>query len=159
MKFVRLTLDGELTEVTYQPIPVLYNPTQNSIKIRGVNHSINLRDIKNSWNYLREEWFGGRMAVREGVFWTAFLTYIFPWFLDIAKVYCAIMVCQAFYKEHRGSGNGDGKSGMQALVHYGKWYLIFCLIPFAVELIDQIGIKMKSDISKGGFPNNVYSGE
>lgn len=79
-----------------------------------------------------------------GVFWEAFLTYIFPWMLDIAKVLCAIKIAQAFYQEKRG-GRDEG-TGMGALVQYGKWYLIFWLIPWGVELIDQIGEKMFKDL-------------
>lgn len=81
-----------------------------------------------------------------GVFWKAFLTYIFPWMLDIAKVYCAIRICQAFYQEKRG-GRDEG-TGFGALVTYGKWYLVFWLIPWGVELIDQIGGGMFNDLQK-----------
>ncbi|MFQ3543617.1 hypothetical protein Q7A53_05980 [Halobacillus rhizosphaerae] len=79
-----------------------------------------------------------------GVFWDAFLTYIFPWMLDIAKVFCAVKIAQAFYQEKRG-GRDEG-TGFGALVTYGKWYLVFWLIPWGVELIDQIGNTMFNDL-------------
>jgi hypothetical protein len=84
----------------------------------------------------------------KGVFWSVFLTYIFPWMLDIAKVYCAIRVAQAFYQEKRG-GRDEG-TGFGALVQYGKWYLVFWLIPWGVELIDQIGGTMFNDLQQKG---------
>lgn len=80
----------------------------------------------------------------DGVFWDAFMTYIFPWLLDIAKVFCAIKVTQAFYMEKRG-GRDEG-TGMGAFVTYGKWYLLFWITPWAIELIDQIGSKMLFDL-------------
>lgn len=82
-----------------------------------------------------------------GVFWDAFMTYIFPWMLDIAKVFCAIKIAQAFYQERRG-GRDEG-SGFGAVVTYGKWYLVFWLIPWGVELIDQIGGKMLNELRAG----------
>jgi hypothetical protein len=85
----------------------------------------------------------------QGVFWKIFLVYIFPWMLDIAKVYCAIRVAQAFYQEKRG-GRDEG-TGFGALVQYGKWYLVFWLIPWGVELIDQIGGTMFNDLQKQGI--------
>lgn len=81
-----------------------------------------------------------------GVFWDAFITYIFPWFLDIASVYCAIKIAQGFFQEKRG-GKDDG-SGFSGLVTYGKWLLLFHLIPWGVMLIDQIGATMVSNLSK-----------
>ena len=79
-----------------------------------------------------------------GVFWDAFMTYIFPWMLDIAKVFCAIKIAQGFYQEKRG-GRDEG-TGFGAMVTYGKWYLVFWLIPFGVELIDQVGSKMLNEL-------------
>jgi len=84
-----------------------------------------------------------------GVFWKAFLVYIFPWMLDIAKVYCAIKICQAFYEEKRGGR--EGGTGFGALVQYGKWYLVFWLIPWGVELIDQLGGQMFNDLKTKGL--------
>jgi hypothetical protein len=86
-----------------------------------------------------------------GVFWDAFMTYIFPWMLDIAKVFCAIKIAQAFYQERRG-GRDEG-TGFGALVTYGKWYLVFWLIPWGVELIDQIGGKMLNELRQGASMN------
>jgi hypothetical protein len=86
-----------------------------------------------------------------GVFWDAFMTYIFPWMLDIAKVFCAIKIAQAFYQERRG-GRDEG-SGFGAVVQYGKWYLVFWLIPWGVELIDQIGGKMLNELRQGASMN------
>lgn len=83
-----------------------------------------------------------------GVFWDAFMQYIFPWMLDIAKVFCAIKIAQAFYQERRG-GRDEG-TGFGALVTYGKWYLVFWLIPWGVELIDEIGSKMLNELRTKG---------
>lgn len=100
-----------------------------------------------SGSFLKNRNYAGAVAIgSKGVFWTAFLTYIFPWMLDIAKVYCAIRICQAFYQEKRG-GRDEG-TGFGALVSYGKWYLVFWLIPWGVELIDQIGGEMFKDLHK-----------
>lgn len=79
-----------------------------------------------------------------GVFWQTFLTYIFPWMLDIAKVYCLVRIAQAFYQEKRGGR--DSGTGFQALLEHGKWYLIFWLLPIGVELIDQVGHRMFTDM-------------
>jgi hypothetical protein len=81
-----------------------------------------------------------------GVFWDTFMRYIFPWLMDIAKVYCVIKIAQGFYEEKRGGR--DGGSGIGTLVTYGKWYLMFQLIPFGVELIDQLGNRMLNDLLK-----------
>lgn len=75
-----------------------------------------------------------------GIFWKAFLEYIFPWILDIGKVYCCVRVAQAFYQERRG-GKDEG-TGIQALLTHGKWYLALWLLPWGVELIDGIGHQM-----------------
>lgn len=79
-----------------------------------------------------------------GVFWEAFLQYIFPWVLDIGKVYCCIRVAQAFYQERRG-GRDEG-TGIQALLVHGKWYLALWLLPWGVELIDGIGHQMFTNL-------------
>lgn len=75
-----------------------------------------------------------------GVFWDAFMQFIYPWFLDIAKVFCAIKIAQGFYEERRGGK--DGGTGIENFVRYGKFYLLFALIPWIVELIDEVGSKM-----------------
>jgi hypothetical protein len=107
-----------------------------------------------SKNFLKNTQFATAPVVigSQGVFWKAFLVYIFPWMLDIAKVYCAIRIAQAFYQEKRG-GRDDG-TGMGAVVTFGKWYLIFWLIPWAVELIDQIGGTMFNDLTNKGVDLN-----
>jgi hypothetical protein len=88
-----------------------------------------------------------------GVFWDTFLTYIFPWMLDIAKVYCLVRIAQAFYKEKRGGS--DSGTGFSALIEHGKWYLIFWLLPIGVELIDQMGHRMFTDLQgKSMIPTN-----
>lgn len=84
-----------------------------------------------------------------GIFWGAFMRYIFPYLLDIAKVFCAIKIAQGFYQEKRG-GSGDG-TGFGALVTYGKWYLVFWLVPWFVQLIDEVGAKMISDLGNSGI--------
>lgn len=83
-----------------------------------------------------------------GVFWDAFMKYIFPYMLDIAKVFCAIKVAQGFYNEKRAGK--DGGSGLETLVTYGKWYILFAIMPWAVELLDQLGNKMLMDLRNGG---------
>lgn len=85
-----------------------------------------------------------------GLFWDTFLTYIFPWMLDIAKVYCLIRIAQAFYEEKRGGR--DGGTGFSALVQHGKWYLVFWLLPLGVELIDQIAGTMFNEIQTKTLP-------
>jgi hypothetical protein len=79
-----------------------------------------------------------------GVFWDTFMTYIFPWLMDIAKVYCVIKIAQGFYEEKRGGR--DGGTGFSTFVQYGRWYLLFMLIPWGVTLIDQLGSKMLIDL-------------
>lgn len=79
-----------------------------------------------------------------GIFWETFMTYLFPWFLDIAQVYCAVKVAQAFYQENRGGR--DAGSGLSSMVVYGKWLLLFHMIPFAVKLIDQLGRTMANSV-------------
>lgn len=75
-----------------------------------------------------------------GVFWSAFLQYIFPWVLDVGKVYCCIRIAQAFWQERRGGK--DDASGMSAMLTHGKWYLCLWLLPLFVELVDGIGATM-----------------
>lgn len=82
--------------------------------------------------------------VGAGIFWGTFMKYIFPYMLDIAKVFCAIKITQAFYQERRGGR--DGGTGLEAVVTYGKWYMLFALTPWAVELLDELGVKMLSDL-------------
>jgi hypothetical protein len=101
---------------------------------------------------------GGTVLNSTGIFWAAFIEYIFPVLLDIAKVYCCVKICQAFLQERNGSGGSDGRSGYQALVHYGKFYILFTLIPWFVELVDQIGHTMASKLAhKGIDAKGVYT--
>jgi hypothetical protein len=84
-----------------------------------------------------------------GIFWDTFLQYIFPWLLDIAKVYCAIQIARSFYEERRGGR--DGGTGFGALVTYGKWLLLFHLLPWGVELIDELGQSMWNNLKTEGI--------
>lgn len=114
---------------------------------------IDMNELRKHFNKLKREWFpigDKNTTLAVGVFWTAFMTYIFPWMLDIAKVYCAFQIAQSFYKENKGMGGKDGRTGFQSLVYFGKWYLAFWLIPWAVELIDQIGEKMNRELIENG---------
>lgn len=95
-------------------------------------------------NFLTNQNFSATTIGGSGVFWKAFMVYIFPWMLDIAKVYCLVRIAQAFYQEKRG-GRDEG-TGLQALVTHGKWYLAFWLLPLGVELIDGIGGTMYNDL-------------
>lgn len=110
---------------------------KESIKSKGFNF------LKNS-NFAVAPVVATPAVATKGVFWNVFLTYLFPWMLDVAKVYCAIKIAQAFYQEKRG-GRDEG-TGFGALVAYGKWYLVFWLIPWGVELIDQVGELMFNDL-------------
>lgn len=113
---------------------------------------VSLTDIKNSLTHIKRDWFGGKnsaKAVGAGVFWGAFITYIFPWLLDIAKVYCAIMIAKGFYDNKRAGKEGKGE--FVTFLSYGKWYLIFTLLPWGVELVDQIGNKMLLELRSSDF--------
>lgn len=103
-----------------------------------------IKDSFKNGNAFKKFAFAGVTVGSQGIFWKAFLIYIFPWMLDVAKVYCAIRIAQAFYQEKRG-GRDDG-TGFGSLVTYGKWYLVFWLIPWGVELVDQIGGTMFHDL-------------
>lgn len=100
--------------------------------------------------YHRKLSYAGMAIGGGGVFWSAFLTYIFPWMLDIAKVFCAIKIAQAFYNEKRG-GRDEG-SGVSAIVQYGKWYVLFLMIPWFTELIDQVGGNMFHELKTNPIP-------
>jgi hypothetical protein len=151
MKF-KVHQNGFCEEVTAIELSVIKGEV---VSARFNNSGVSIRkdDLKNTWKYLKEEFFGGKkgsigvVLKSGGVFWPIFVDMIFPWFLDIAKVWCCIKICQAFLQERNGSAGSDGRTGLQALVHYGKWFLIFECIPFLVELIDQIGHKMVDQLS------------
>lgn len=115
---------------------------------------IDINDLKNTAKYIKNEWLGGEMAVHvsTGIFWVAFMSYIFPLLLDIAKVFVAFKVAMAFYDENKSGGGGhSSKSGFGAIKYYAIWYLAFWLIPWGVELIDQIGGKMHTDLLEKGI--------
>lgn len=110
-------------------IPKLIDKSKNYLNTSGVAYSV------------APVWMLGNamtpVGASTGVFWNAFLQYIFPWVLDVGKVYCCIRIAQAFWQERRGGR--DGESGISALLTHGKWYLCLWLLPWGVELIDGIG--------------------
>lgn len=85
------------------------------------------------------------ISVEAGLFWSMFMEYIYPWFVDLATVYAAIRIAMAFYEEQRGGR--DSKNGFSSFVSYGKWLLLFHLIPFIVKLIDTVGQKMADSLA------------
>lgn len=91
--------------------------------------------------------FAGGIGDNGGIFWNTFLQYIFPWMLDIAKVYCLVRIAQAFYQEKRGGR--DGGTGFSALIEHGKWYLVFWCLPILVDLIDGVGHQMFNELHSG----------
>lgn len=140
--------NGKMTKVDYRwEMPV------DNLKTRRPLMEIPMATIQKPSNrgvYLRSSLMTVAPAVTivsKGVFWSAFLTYIFPWMLDLSKVFCAIKIAQGFYQENRTGGQG-GTTGMSALTKYGKWYLIFWLIPWGVSLIDQVGQQMFNELNK-----------
>lgn len=150
MRKVQLINFGEFESPIFQNFfkGGLLKPTE---RFSSPSIIIDQRELKDTWKKIQKDWFGGEGSVRSvlvsgGIFWGIFLSYIFPVLLDIAKVFCAFKVAQAFYEERSGSTGRDGKSGFQSLVYYGKWYLAFWMIPWGVELIDQFGGKMYNDL-------------
>lgn len=75
-----------------------------------------------------------------GIFWEMFMTYLYPWFLDIATVYVAIKIAMGFYEEQRGGSKTE--TGFGTFLTYGKWLLLFHMIPFFVGLLSQLGTRM-----------------
>jgi hypothetical protein len=75
-------------------------------------------------------------------FFEPFMQHIFPLMLDVAKVYCIIMICKDFYSERRGGRGDDGAGGFSSIIKYGKWYILFALTPYFVQLIGGIGENM-----------------
>lgn len=161
IKFRRFEANGELRKVEIVDFieefesPIFINLLNPKGEYSSPLFIIDQRELKNTWKQIQKDWFGGegsfRTVVSGGIFWGVFIDYIFPILLDIAKVFCAFKVAQAFYEERSGSTGRDGKSGFQSLVYYGKWYLAFWLIPWGVELIDQLGGKMYNDLLKNGI--------
>lgn len=157
-------VNGKMMQIDFNNLnkPIALNfdniPTfnKNDIELSFQNFKmIDIREVKQSLATTIKMWFpfgekATTMAV--GIFWTAFMTYIFPWLLDIAKVYCAWKIAQGFYRDGKGMGSKDGGSGGFAnLVYYTKWYLMFWCLPFLVEVIDQIGHKLNEDLLKKGI--------
>lgn len=128
----------------------------NVQKILGMKTSmltIDIRQIKNTMHKKGIEFMEGRSnthIVREGVLWATFLTYIFPWALDAGKVYICFKIVQAFYNDRGGRESSDGRTGFQALIYYGKWYLFLALIPWFVDLVEGVSDLMTNDIKKHG---------
>lgn len=85
-----------------------------------------------------------KIDVETGIFWNIFMEYLYPWFLDLATVYAAIRIAMAFYEEQRGGR--ESRNGFGAFVTYGKWLLLFHLIPFFVKLIDAVGKQMADSL-------------
>jgi hypothetical protein len=140
----------DMQDVSLKPLNI--SELSDKIKIQFID----IKELKKTWNRLKNDWFPigqKNTTLAVGVFWTAFMTYIFPWMLDIAKVYCCFMIAQGFYKEHKGVTGREGRSGFQSLVYYGKWLIAFHLIPVGVTLIDQIGIKMMTELQNQPLGN------
>lgn len=151
MKFIR-NEDGILTLVE----------ERKSIEKPYLTNQANIIDLREVKSYVKEMKFLDNKALSiapvfilgavdmstggAGIMWETFMKYIFPWMLDIAKVFCAIKIAQGFYQEHRGGKNGE--TGLGSIVTYGKWLLLFHLLPFAVTLIDQIGVTMFNGLSQ-----------
>lgn len=91
---------------------------------------------------------GATEVAGAGIFWDTFMKHIFPYFIDVAKVFCIIKIAQGFYSENRGGR--DGGTGMGSLITYSKWYLCFLLLPVFVTLVDQIGHTMLQEIKING---------
>jgi hypothetical protein len=111
--------------------------------------TIDIREIKASIKQAWNRWFpfGERNTTfAVGILWACFMQYIFPWLLDVAKVYCAFQITMGFYKENKGITGKDGRSGFQSLVYWGKWLIAIHLIPIGVELLDQIGASMHDQL-------------
>jgi len=79
-----------------------------------------------------------------GMFWEIFMEYIYPWFLDLANVFVAIKIAQAFYQENKAGSNSG--TGMGSIIVHAKWLLLFHLIPFFVKLVDEVGRSMVNDL-------------
>lgn len=148
--------NGEMTLVRENAVSEMREmfplSTAHIVDIPRIKESIKNMEFAKGKSFMFVPVIGLAQVGGAGVFWDAFMQYIFPWMLDIAKVFCAIKICQAFYQEKRG-GREDG-TGFGSLVTYGKWYLVFWLIPWGVELIDQIGGKMLDGLRNQGVPTS-----
>lgn len=113
------------------------------------NLTIDIKEIKSNFRKVWDDWFPFRnktAVYSVGILWTAFMTYIFPWLLDVAKVYCCFQIAMGFYKENKGmTGNGQ-RGGFQSIFYWGKWLIAIHLVPVGVDLLDAIGAHMMNDI-------------
>jgi hypothetical protein len=117
---------------------------------------VDVNELKHTLKEMQNEWFGSKNSARMvagGVFFPIFMQYLFPWFLDAAKVYFVVKVCMAFYQENRGqTGHGvGGRTGYQAFIHYGWWFLLFSILPWGVELVSEIGSYMHKELMQNGI--------
>lgn len=148
-------MDKKTVNVEEKSSVIKWNfPTEPTIKVRRKMDDIPFAtfDYINQSKYTaKSSMIAGLGAIslatinpQNGIFWETFMVYLFPWFLDIAQVFCAIKVAQAFYQENRGGR--DSGTGIGAMVTYGKWLLLFHMIPFFVKLIDELGQRMAESI-------------
>ena len=137
-------------------IPTWTFPTEPTIKDRRKMKDVPFATLNNPISkgfYAKSSIVAGLGSIslatinpQNGIFWETFMVYLFPWFLDIANVFCVIKIAQAFYQENRGGA--DKNSGIAAITLYGKWLLLFHLIPFFVKLIDEMGLRMVNDLGQ-----------
>lgn len=71
-----------------------------------------------------------------GIIWDSFINYVYPWFLEVAKVFCIIKVAQTMYQNQSTGSRGGEATNFGAILSWGKWYAIFLFLPFVVELIE-----------------------
>lgn len=71
-----------------------------------------------------------------GIVWDSFINYVYPWFLEVAKVFCIIKVAQTLYQNQSTGSRGGEATNFGAILSWGKWYAIFLFLPFVVELIE-----------------------
>lgn len=146
-------IDGKMTQVDVtNKIQVWTFPDKPTVKDRRSMQDIPFATmIPSKGVYAKSSIIAGIGAVsltainpQNGVFWETFMVYLFPWFIDIANVFCVIKIAQAFYQENRGGR--DTGTGLSSIFTFGKWLLLFHLIPFFVKFIDQLGLRMVNDL-------------
>lgn len=81
-----------------------------------------------------------------GIFLPLFLQHIFPLMLDIASVYCVIRIGMDFYNAQRGGGRDS--AGLGSVITHGKWLVFFYLIPFAIALLEELGMKLMNGVGR-----------
>ena len=81
-----------------------------------------------------------------GILMDTFLEYIYPWFLEVASIYALVKIAMSLYDEQRGVGNG--KSAFSTVFLYGKWLLLFYMIPFFIQLLNTVGSRMAENIAQ-----------